>query len=163
MSGKAIICVGGTGKGKTTFVKSRLRKVNKNAIHLYDVNNEYTEFYKGKFTTFETFTEKAAKITNAVIVFEESTIFFSHTGSSQTIREILVRKRHTQNTIIFVFHSLRQIPRFIIDMCNYMVIFKTNDNAELVEKRFDNEVITSAYNRVKENKDDHFFEVVNLL
>ena len=40
----AILVVGKTGSGKTTLVKSLLKKANKKSLFLYDVNNEYKEF-----------------------------------------------------------------------------------------------------------------------
>lgn len=151
MSASAIIIVGATGTGKTTFVKERLKNVHSTALHLYDINKEYGDFYKQPFTSFEKFTTAAQKKTDSVLVFEEATIFLSNRSSNDGLRDILVRKRHANNTIFLVFHSLRTIPRYIFDLSNYVVLFKTNDSETLVQQRFENELLTACFLRVKNN------------
>src|SRR6478736_183058 len=106
--GKAIIVVGGTGMGKTTFVKSMLSHIHPENIWLYDVNNEYGEYIiSAPLLPFETFCNRASSLKQCVIVFEEATIFLNNKGSNQKLIDILVRKRHTENLVILVFHSLR--------------------------------------------------------
>lgn len=159
---KSIAIFGAPGKGKTTFVKNRLKKVSKNALHLHDVNNEYTEFYDKPFERDITkFSKKATKITNGCIVFEEATIFFSNHTSNTDITEILVRKRHTNNTIFFVFHSVRTIPRNILDLINYVVLFKTNDTVNQI-KKINHPEILEAFERVNAHPDNHYFEIITL-
>lgn len=165
MSGKAFLIVGGTGRGKTSFVARCLSKVNKTAIALYDVNNETA--YKpytlaGDLPTIEAFTEKTTRLRDAVIVYEEATIFFSNRGNNDSLREILVRKRHTNNTIFLVFHSLRNIPRYVYDLCNFVVLFKTNDSGKLVDANFQDERLSTCFERVKNNKDFHYFEMFDI-
>jgi ABC-type Mn2+/Zn2+ transport system ATPase subunit len=155
----AIAIIGTTGTGKTTFVKDRLKNANKNSIYLYDVNNEYTEFYDYPFVSMDLFLEKAIKLKNAVIVFEEATIFFSNKSSNKEITELLVRKRHTKNTIFLIFHSLRSVPRNITDLVNHLIIFKTTDSEQVVKNKFSDDRITDVFNRVKDHKDKHFFEI----
>lgn len=163
MSGKAFIIVGGTGSGKTTFVKACLNKVNKNAIYLSDVNNEYTDYYKEPFEeNIEKFAEKSTKLSNAVIVFEEATIFFSNRSSSDSLRTLLVRKRHTNNTIFLVFHSLRTIPRYVYDLSNYVILFKTNDSKSLVFDKFKDERLLTTFLSVQNSKDLHYSEMFDI-
>lgn len=162
MSGKAFIVVGGTGRGKSTFVKKCLDKVNKDAILLYDVNNEYSVYYPHPFLPIEQFTEKSTTVRSAVIVYEEATIFFSNRSSNDSLREILVRKRHTNNTIFLVFHSLRNVPRYVYDLCNYVVLHKTNDSKSLVESKFDDERLTKVFDRVLKNTDPHYAELFSI-
>jgi ABC-type Mn2+/Zn2+ transport system ATPase subunit len=149
MSGKSIIFAGGTGTGKTTMIKERLAKVHKESIHLYDVNSEYKKFYTKPFTDFETFANQSRKLKNALIVYEEATIFLDNKGSNTAVRDVLVRKRHTNCTIFFVFHSLRTIPRWVFDLSNFVVLFKTNDSEKSVNARFDNDLFTDCFLRVQ--------------
>jgi ABC-type multidrug transport system ATPase subunit len=149
MSGKAFLIVGGTGSGKTTFTKKALAKVHPNARFIYDVNNEYKEFFDYPLKDFDEFIYIASTLKNAFIVFEEATIFLNNKSSNKILIDILVRKRHTNNTIFLVFHSLRSIPRYVFDLSNILVLHKTNDNENFVEKRFENEIVTDAFLKIK--------------
>lgn len=153
------IIVGATGTGKTTYVKSLLEKA-KNAVYVYDVNNEY-KIHDEVLPKFEVFTEKAAKLKCSVIVFEESTIFFSNRGTNQIVTDILVRKRHNENYIIFVFHSIRNIPRHILDLCNYITIFKTNDNPDIIRNKISDGVF-KVYTRVNDSEKKFYRETIKL-
>jgi adenylate kinase family enzyme len=159
---KAFIIVGGTGAGKTTFVKKSLDKVDKRSIMLYDINAEYKDYFEKPLLNIEDFAEKASHIENAVIVFEEATIFFSNRSSNDYVREILVRKRHTKNVIFLVFHSLRTIPRYIYDLCNYVVLFKTNDSRTLIDNKFTDDRLTQVFERVKKSKNPHYCEIFSI-
>ncbi len=155
---KAVAIIGTTGTGKTTFIKDRIKNVNKNALFLYDVNKEYTDIIISPYLTMDEFLQKSVKLNNACIVFEEATIFFSNKSNIAEIRELLVRKRHTNNTIFFVFHSFRDVPHSIISLINYMIIFKTQDSEKLVQTKFDDDRLTATFSHVIENakKDPHY-------
>lgn len=164
MSGKAIIIVGMTGTGKTTLVKGRLKNANKNSILLYDVNNEYKEIIgEQKLLKFEDFADRTTKVSNAIIVYEESTIFLSNRGSNDQVRDVLVRKRHTNNTIFFVFHSLRAVPRNIFDLSNFLILLKTNDSEDLVESKFNRPDLTSLFSAIKNHKDKHYHKIYPII
>lgn len=144
---KAICIVGGTGSGKSTYIKEQLLPKVRNRALIYDVNNEYGTGVK--LLSMKDFNAKAKAAVNTFIVYEEATIFFNNRGLDNELVDILVRKRHTKNTIVFVFHSLRAIPTYIIDMIDFFVIFRTNDLTHQVYKRFrDNYEIMNAYKYV---------------
>jgi len=147
--GAAYIIVGTTGTGKTTFVKERLKKVKLNALYLYDVNREYTEFKNEPLPKFDNFLLKATSLKNAVMVFEEATIFFGNKSSSHEMTELLVRKRHTNNTIFLVFHSLRAIPRNIMELVNGVFLFYTVDSSSLVDQKFKNDKLNDVFEEVQ--------------
>lgn len=148
---KGIIVVGGTGTGKTEKVKSLLRTVHPDARLVYDVNGEYIDLYNKPFIEdIDVFIRTAKNVRNAVIVFEEATIFFSNKGGSdKETKSILVRKRHTNNTPIFVFHTLRSIPRDIFDLSNIVIIHKTEDTESTITDKFENPAFTEAFLEIK--------------
>lgn len=152
IGGKAVIVVASTGMGKTTLVKNYLQQVSKECLWLYDVNNEYTDFLVPdyKLPKFDMFCEKAANLKQAVIVFEEATIFLSNKGSNRILVDILVRKRHTNNLVFLVFHSLRSVPKYLLDLCNYLILLKTNDPEHIV-KSFDNDSLLEGYAEIKKS------------
>lgn len=148
---KCIIIAGGTGTGKTTLVKSLLGHHKKNRL-IYDVNNEYGLPY----VQMEDFLEKAKQVKNHIIVFEEATIFFSTSGSNRDIREILVKKRHTNNILIFNFHSLTQVPLDILMFCNYFYVKKSNDQLSQIDRKYKgNRSIYRAYAKVYNSPDPY--------
>jgi hypothetical protein len=151
--GQAWIIAGGTGTGKTTFNKNAAKQVHPSSLLVYDVNNEYSEFGQSAINPekidFEGFAKMSIQVRNAFMIFEEATSFINRQGANQFLRKGLVAKRHRGNTLFFVFHSLRFIPLDILDLCNYMVIFKTNDTIDKVDTRFQNEAISSAFARIK--------------
>lgn len=154
---KAIIIVGGTGCGKTYFTKSLIRSVNKNALLVFDVNNEYSEFYPFPFDPdIDNFLSKCMKVKQGVFLFEDATSFLSNRGRSDMLTKIMVAKRHTKNTIILLFHSFRQVPKYIFDLSNLVVIFKTND-PEYKLSEFGNEKLIEAWQRVQTAAKDHPF------
>jgi Cdc6-like AAA superfamily ATPase len=154
---KSIIIAGSTGTGKTTFVKNILKGVNI-PLFIYDVNNEYSEFpntNKNNFD-FKKFTIDANTKISTCIVYEEATIFFSHGGSTEHVRSQLVRKRHTKNLFVFNFHALHQVPMYLLDFCDLLVIKKTKDNSKLIFDKFKyNENIIEAYQAIKEDSNKY--------
>jgi ABC-type phosphate transport system ATPase subunit len=135
MRGTAIILVGGTGAGKTTLCKRLLARVHPSRHLIYDVNGEYYDPNENALPAIDDFLAEAQRVRERVIVFEESTIFFNNRGRNDQMTDILVRKRHTRNIVIMVFHSIRAIPHYIFDLVNYVYVLKTNDTADLLRTK----------------------------
>lgn len=130
---KAILIIGRPKTGKTTTVKKILSSLSRVKL-IYDVNNEYNT---GKeLPTLSDFLSEAAESTGVAVVFEEATIYFSNRGDEQTLKNILVRRRHTDNIVILCFHSLRSVPTYVFDLVDFYVLHKTSDNPGLIEKKF---------------------------
>lgn len=145
IGGKAFIIVGATGSGKSTLIKSLIKPVPLSCLHIYDVNAEY--FPRAELPRMEDFLKKAKTLKETVMIFEEATIFFSNRGSNKEMRELLVRKRHAQNCIILVFHSIRYIPFYIYDLCNLVFVFRTNDSDDLVISK--HEILLKAHRKAQ--------------
>jgi len=131
MNAQTILNIGRTGAGKTTAAKKIIEASNREAL-IYDVNNEY-----GKpLIEFDEFLKKGKEALNTCIVFEEATIFLSSNKSAAAMRDILVRKRHTNNVIILNFHSLRGVPTYLLELTDLIVMLQTNDNPTLINQKF---------------------------
>lgn len=157
---RTIAVIGGQGTGKTTFCKTLVRGVSK-PVYVYDVNNEYA---KGvELPEFESFCELMTTKTNSLIIFEEATIFLDKRGTNKQITEMLVRKRHTNNMIVLVFHSLRSLPVSILDLIDAIVLFKTNDTHRLLNERYKYmPELYSAFDAVYKSPNKHANKIIKL-
>jgi type IV secretory pathway VirB4 component len=149
MAGACIIIVGARGSGKSTTLKNRLKKANKNALLIFDVNKEHQELYNKPFVPFDSFAKKATLVENAVIVIEEATIYLSNRGHNTDVKTFLVQARHNNNTVFLVYHSFRSIPNYIFELCDYAIIHKTSDTPEFVIDRFKHADISTAFTQIK--------------
>jgi hypothetical protein len=160
---KAHIIVGATETGKTTFVKSLLAKVpNKKALFVWDVNNEYKNLFPYEFLEIETFMDKAVCLEKSVIVIEEATISFNNRSCDENLQDILVRKRHTKNHVILVFHSMRSVPRYIYELSNYITIFKTNDSPDMTARELKDDRLAAIMTKIKNSPDKHVHETLKI-
>ncbi len=160
---KVSVIVGGKGTGKTTFLKSVLNKVHPKARLVYDVNNEYRELYPHSLLDHDVFLEKVINVQNAVVIFEEATIFFSNRGDDRSLKNLLVRARHTNNMTFLVYHSLRAVPVYILDLANFIVLFKTNDSFNRIEKKFQNDELNTMFKNVNKHTSIHYNETLELM
>jgi len=165
MSGIASICIGKRGCGKTTISKQLLDERPKQMpCIIYDINNEYQEYYPEPFEDFEVFLLKisAEDIRKTYILIEEATIFFSTRSRFEEMMNVLVRARHTGNIIQLNFHSFSSVPKNIYHLLDYVIVFKTNDTLKDVTDRFDKPDVLQAYKNALASEDKHFYTVVKL-
>lgn len=148
MSGKAILVVGARGTGKTTTCRRLLSKAHPEARLVLDVNGEYKDLFPRDPIPFKDFGRLAVNVKNAVILIEESTIFLSSRGYDGDITELLVKARHSNNTIIFVYHSLRAIPQYIYNLSNVIILHKTGDNVDDIKERFSDPKLIEVFKEV---------------
>ena len=154
MSGIVSICVGKRKTGKTTFSKKMLDLRPKNyPCIIYDVNNEYKDYYNEPFIDFLPFMDKIVNLKGHYILIEEATIFFNPRARVEEMINLLVRARHTKNIIQLNFHSWASVPGNIKDLVDYIHIFKTNDNEEKVKAKVDRSEIIETWKTVCKDKD----------
>lgn len=149
MSANAIILTGAPGCGKTHFTKNTLlRNVNKSALYIFDTNKEYGDFYPYPFKpNVDKFLARVYDIENdtflmqnTVMLVEDATSFFSNRGRDEVMQRILVGRRHANISVIMLFHSLRDVPKYILTKCNLMFVFKTVDSDKFVRSEFDEHI-----------------------
>jgi hypothetical protein len=161
-----IIICGASKRGKSTLCKEFI-SLHKGEKIIYDVNNEYSNA-GGIFEDKDKFLERVKNKKNCLIVFEESTIFFSKKGREEILIDLLVRKRHTNNKIILLFHSLRSIPVYILELCNYIILKKTADTPKVVKDNFRGfDEIIEAYEQLRNecsdnDKEKSFYEFIEI-
>jgi predicted kinase len=119
-SGVHIIC-GSSQTGKSTYIKELIK--DKSNVFIFDVQNEYKNGCKN--TDIDVFLNKAVKLTNYIIVFEEATLFFTTKTRSNHLYNLLISKKHKNNYILLIFHSFADLPKYIRNYAQYITIFKT--------------------------------------
>jgi energy-coupling factor transporter ATP-binding protein EcfA2 len=165
MAGLRSICIGRSGCGKTTLTKKMVKmRPAKMPCMIYDINQEYAEFYNEPFVDFDVFLNQMVdeKIRHHYIVVEEATIFFNTHSNQIEMKNVLVRARHTGNIIQLNFHSFSSIPKGIYTLLDYVIIFKTNDNEKNITDRFDNPGVLQAALEVRASRDPHIYKTVKL-
>lgn len=159
----ALAIAGMTGVGKSTYVNALVRKYSKQGYtpYIFDINKEPMYIglpYRIFDGDIDKFTIEAGFKLRSVLVFEEATIFFTNPKRAEKLLKILVQKRHKNNIIIFVFHSLRALPIVIRDMINYLLLFKTSDNQTLINSKFkDDSDVLELFNDVQ-NEANYFYK-----
>jgi hypothetical protein len=143
MNNLLILAIGGTGQGKTSFV----RKITEGKpLLLYDVNGEHSDLtgdttqarsrYFGDPADFIELCRH--KHGNTYCVFEEATGFLMGT-MQKDMRAFCVAKRHPVDlggrSIIMLFHTIASVPPFLLDMADMIVLFKTGDSVNEVKRK----------------------------
>jgi len=151
----AYMMVGATGSGKTYFTKQLIKGVHPGSVMVFDVNDEYRDIYPYEFNPdIDLFLQKVESKRNAIIIIEDATSFFAVQGRNDRMINILTAKRHTHNTIIMLFHSWGDVPRYLYRKFTHIVLFYTLDSERDVLK-VGNEKIVEAWNEVQDACKDH--------
>ncbi len=151
MDGKVILIIGQRGSGKTTRAKNLIKSVHPSRLWIYGYRaGQYDDIYSKPVLKLEQFTKICTEKFESVFLFEEATIFLSHSKNTDVI-DLLVASRERKNTVIFVFHSLRSIPRYVWDLSDIVFLHKTKDVESLVQSRFESDEFTNVFKLVNSN------------
>jgi hypothetical protein len=152
------IVIGAPGEGKTPFCKKMIggadTGVAPNRCLIFDINNEYgpktkyagqhpfnisvnTREARSRYIgdDIEQFIKIAMGKQNTVVVMEEATAFFEGKTSKMT-RRMIINRYHTRNVYMFLFHSINAVPPRIMEITNYVALFKTNDEHDNVYRKY---------------------------
>lgn len=152
------IVIGAPGEGKTPFCKAMIGGADTGKPEarclVFDINNEYgnrtkyagqkafnlpinTREMRSRYVgdDIETFLKIAMSKQNTIVVMEEATAFFEGRTSKLT-RRMIINRYHTGNVYLFLFHSINSVPPRIMEVANYVVLFKTNDEHDTVYRKF---------------------------
>jgi hypothetical protein len=159
-----IVVIGMTGEGKSEFIKdyiqgrkclvndvqneygARTKYPNQKPILLSDnVRDPRSRYTGGSFKEFMKLVESKR---NTICVFEEATMFLQG-AISKDMYKILINKMHTGNVYIMPFHSIRKVPPGILDITNFVVLYRTADERLLVEKKYP--ALLSTFDEIKAN------------
>lgn len=153
-----MIIIGAPGEGKTPFCKKMIGGADTGQpdrrCFIFDINNEYGN--RSKYANqvpfnissnirdprsryvgddIEVFLRAAMAKSDSIVVMEEATAFFEGKTSKMT-RRMIINRYHVRNTYMFLFHSINSVPPRIMEVANYVVLFKTNDEHDTVYRKY---------------------------
>lgn len=177
--------VGNRGTGKTDFIKSLVRasQMPKRLIvdtfdspvwHTMEswdhplgsreqinvITFDQLKYWKtGTYRLFDSDTDQIMEavdkdVRNTIVVFEDATKYIGSTVTKEVKRFILDSKQKNLD-LIFVFHSLKDLPRDLIRIMDYITICKTGDryNSSLRNKYPD--IVEEAHKEVMASPDKY--------
>ena len=159
-----ILVIGHTGQGKSTWVNNSIKGKRQ---YIFDVNNEYKHLppdtapapqMRNVTLDIKKFITICDTLQNTNIVFEDATGFLRGRQAPDMAR-LLVKKRHSGNNYFILFHSINRVPPELLEMSNFVILFKTNDNAVQVEKKFHNYRLNNAFLQLQKMKKYSFLNL----
>jgi hypothetical protein len=157
------LIIGAPEMGKSPYAQ---KMIEGRRCFVFDINNEYGSRtkYSGqkpiglsinpkdercRYIGYDVkhFTELALQKRNTIIVMEEATAFFRGRQTSLTSRLIIGRK-HTGNILLFLFHSINRVPPELMEMAEWVILLKTNDEPSRVSGKY--AALVEPYKRLRE-------------
>lgn len=96
---------------------------------------------------------------NRNIVIEEATIFFEG-RTSKAMRKLMVDRYHSKNNIIIMFHSINAVNPRILEMSNFIVLFKTGDTELIIKRKY--AILLNAFLKLR-GKPDRTKEIIKII
>lgn len=160
---KCIVITGGTGSGKTTLAERMVSKVKiPGLVHVYDINEEeiWEKYNNYRGVDPDDFLgEISGKA--GFFIFEDASGFFDSRSVNKDLRKMLVAKRHNKQFFILLFHSLAQLPTWILPYVDTIILGNTRDKARKVCE-FGYPELEEAFEEVRVKKQPYLFKYVHL-
>lgn len=151
---KIIAIVGAKRMGKSTLIHE-LVSDRKDAL-IYDPESEYE---RGIFLDIEEFKKIAKNFRDGMVVWEEASSFFD-SKIDREIRAMFSRNRHKNVDHLLVFHSLNELPRYILSRTDYIFLFYTKDTHVAVKQKFSGRKdIYEAFIKLQGKKPGKYIEI----
>jgi GTPase SAR1 family protein len=160
---RVIVVIGGTHRGKSTFIKSKIK--DKSNI-IYDVKGEYTEkghkVWRNVSNREDFFSHVINNITHHCVVLEEATFYLGTRHYSSQAERILVNKWKSKNVIFIVYHGIEKMPTSLYIFIDYLVLFKTGDNITKIKDHPKKVLQAFQEVNIKSKTDKHYKKIIQL-
>ena len=176
---KIILVVGRKATGKTTFCKQLLNIDKKKSIIVDSFDHpsyrEYksidvTQINRWKSGRVRVYTSPPLESLNVIfnrcntctVVLEDAKRYIKP-NVQDIITKAIIEHRNRDIDIIFMFHQLSDVPPYICDNHNSLVLFKTNDTMDVRLTKFSNwNIIKEAHERIMKNSNPFYNETITL-
>lgn len=151
------VIVGEMGKGKTTYIKewlSRTAQIGKDHLIYCLLSEDYNRKTQNVIVDRDAFLNKAVRKRNTLFVVDEAITFIpEEKPDTRNKKDLFGLKLYTwlsnsrklNNPILIVFHSMRDVPVWLIMYTQFFVRFQTMDQADVQARRF------RSYPKLREN------------
>ncbi len=96
------------------------------------------------------------------IVFEDCANYIPQAVARGGLKRIVINLRKHGFDLLFMYHTLKQVPPFIANMYNALVLFKTVDtfDSNTLNKYPNSKTIAERGSKINANKNDHYSEMI---
>lgn len=141
-NGKIIIVVGDFGAGKTTMLKTQFLKPSKKEKLIYALIKKDLGDYPYE-RDFKEYINIGVTKANTLFVIDEASTAIPNKQPEPSKKDFdnklitwFLNARKCNNYIFIVYHTLREIPIWLISYSDYFLRFRTNDLLQHQRNRF---------------------------
>ncbi len=176
---KVSLIVGGRGSGKTDFVKNLIYQIPKRRIICDTFDSPVWKTFKtylhpereserikeigfdnvksqdkGAFKLISSDTDRIFQTIesdawNSLVVIEDATRFIRK-NVDESVRKFVLDTKQKNLDLIFIFHSLSDVPPDLIRWSDTLTLFKTNETfTSYMRNKFPNQMIEKAFEKVR--------------
>jgi len=136
-SGYVMDVIGRQEAGKSPFIKSLYRqslyyKYKRSCV--LDIENEYDHNEHTIFTDLDLFKKHLETAKAQFIIIEEATTFVA-SFKDFDLQKLCVKIAHNNNVCIFVFHTLMDAPKSLLNKSRYIALFDTLDDEKDIKSQ----------------------------
>ncbi len=127
------VVIGDFGTGKTTYLKEKFLKHSKKKKLVYAL---ISKDFGGipTFRNFKMYMNEASKMSDSVFIVDESATALPRKEPDPTKNPFnyqllcwFLNARKCNNSLFLVFHTMREVPIWLIAYSDYFIRFRTND------------------------------------
>lgn len=170
------IIAGGKGTGKTTFTK-RMMKSQKKPIIIIDTfdHPSYKDIRSISINDLKKWDKQDCRIfdappfeiiravrkytANAFIVLEDARKYI-RASVPVDIENFMIDSKQRNFDILVMYHSLGQVPKFMRDMFDNIVLMKTKDNESMINRYVCRDELISKFRKLKASKNQFDIEII---
>lgn len=133
-NGCFIVIIGKMKSGKSPIAKKFAENSGYKNLIVYDHRREYDENKYTLFYSFSKFKKYFPLIKKSFVIVEEATVFVN-SFKDDALTDVITGIEHNLNTVVFLFHSLRQTPPYMLDYANYVIFTSPFDNPNMFKSK----------------------------